>query len=292
MTFSFARMGAVALGISLMVPQAYAADKNATPDPVVATVNGTEIRESQLSDVFAALPPQVQQQVNSQGRSALRGLAEMAVNNKLVSDDARKEGLSNDPDLKKALKLAEDQLLRQAWIKKRGDVKVSDDQLKKRYDELVATFKPQEEVRAHHVLLETEDQAKAVIADLRSGGNFEDIAKAKSKDPSAAKNGGDLGFFAKGQMVPEFADAAYALKIGEVSAQPVKTQFGWHVIRVDEKRMSTAPAFADSKEDVRRQIAQQTIQDALKALRDKAKVDIKVSDAPAAAAPAPAPAGK
>ena len=274
MTFSFARMGAVALGIAVMVPQAYAADK----DAVVATVNGSEIRESQLREVMASLPPQVQ------GQASPRQLAEYAVNNKLVTDEARKEGLANDPDLKRALKLAEEQMLRQAWAKKHGEVKVSDEQLKKRSDELVAGYKPQEEVHAHHILVETEDQAKAVIADLRSGGSFEDIAKAKSKDPSASKNGGDLGFFGKGQMVPEFADAAFALKIGEVSAQPVKTQFGWHVIRVDEKRMSTAPNFADSKEDVRRQMAQQSVQDALKSLRDKAKVDIKVSDAPPAGA--------
>ncbi len=277
MTFSLARTGAVALGIVLMVPQAFAADK----DAVVATVNGSEIHESQLREIVASLPPQVQ------GQATIRQLAEYAVNNKLVTDDARKEGLGNDPELKKALKLAEEQLLRQAWAKKRASAPISDDVLKKRYDELIVGYKPQEEVRAHHILVETEDQAKAIIADLRSGGSFEDIAKAKSKDPSAAKNGGDLGFFSKGQMVPEFADAAYALKIGEVTSQPVKSQFGFHVIRVDEKRMSTAPAFADAKEDVRRQVAQQAVQDQLKALRDKAKVDIKVSDAPPpAAAPA------
>jgi peptidyl-prolyl cis-trans isomerase C len=152
--------------------------------------------------------------------------------------------------------------------------------LKKRYDELSGGYKPHEEIHAHHVLLETEDQAKAVIADLRAGGVFEDVAKAKSKDPSAAQNGGDLGFFAKEQMVPEFSDAATALKVGEVTAQPVKTQFGWHVIRLDEKRMSSVPPFAEAKEDIRRMYIQQSVQDSAKALRAKAKIDVKVTDAP------------
>ena len=276
MTFSFSRMGAVALGITFMVPNAYAAEAK---DQVVATVNGTEIHESQLREVYMGLPPQVQGQVGPQQ------LVDMAINNKLISDDARKEGLANDADVKKSLKLAEEQLMRQAWVKKRT-LAVTDAQLKKRYDELAAGYKPQEEVRAHHILLETEEQAKAVIADLRSGGNFEDIAKAKSKDPSASHNGGDLGFFTKAQMVPEFADAAYALKVGDVTAQPVKSQFGYHVIRLDEKRMSSVPSFADAKEDVRRQLGTQAVQDALKALHDKAKIDVKAPEGAAA------PAGK
>ena len=268
MTFLPARMGAVALGLALMVSQAQAADS------VVATVNNTEIHESQLREVFAGLPPQVQ------GRVTPRQLIDIAINNKLIADEARKEKLENDAEVKKSLKMAEEQFIRQAWLKKHS-MGVSDDQAKKRYDEMAPNFKPQEEVHAHHVLVETEEQAKAVIADLRSGGNFEEIAKAKSKDPSASRNSGDLGFFSKAQMVPEFADAAFAMKVGEVSAQPVKTQFGWHVIRLDEKRMSSLPAFADVKDEIRREMGQQAVQETVKTLREKAKVDIKVPDAPA-----------
>ena len=272
MTFKFARMGTLALGLALVGSQAMAADAK---DAVVAVVNGTEIHESQLRETFAGLPPQLKSQVSP------RQLVEFAINNKLIADEARKEKLDSDPEVKKSVKVVEEQFMRQAWVKKRG-LAVSDDQVKKRFDEWIPTFKPQEEVHAHHILLETEDQAKAVLADLRSGGNFEDIAKAKSKDPSAAHNGGDLGFFTKTQMVPEFADAAFALKVGDVTAQPVKSQFGWHVIRLDEKRMSTAPTFADVKEEIRAQLGQLAVQDAVKSLHDKAKIDIKMPDAPAA----------
>ena len=273
MTFSFARMGAVAFGIALMMPQAYAADAK---DTVVATVNGTEIHESQLREVYTGLPQQMQSHVTE------RQLVDIAINNKLITDDARKENMSSDPEVKKSLKLVEEQFMRQAWLKKHSSA-VPDDQVKKRYDELAASFKPEEEIHAHHILVETAEQAKAIIADLQSGGNFEEIAKAKSKDPSAARNGGDLGFFTKAQMVPEFADAAFALSIGQVTAQPVKSQFGYHVIRLDEKRMSTVPPYAEAKEDVRRQLGQQVVQDLLKSVHDKAKIEVKSPDAPAQA---------
>jgi peptidyl-prolyl cis-trans isomerase C len=274
MTFSYARLGAIALGISVMISQAHAADK----DAVVAVVNGTEIHESQLREMMAQMP------ADAQGKVSLRQLTEGAVNRKLVADEARKEGLTKDPDLIKAMKSVEDDFLRQAWIKKHGNVPFTDDQMKKRYDELIVNYKPQEEVRAHHILVDSEDQAKAIIADLKNGGNFEEIAKAKSKDPTAQRNSGDLGFFGRAQMVQEFSDAAFGLKIGAVTDHPIKTQFGYHVIRLDEKRMSTVPPFADVKEEIRREMSQEVVQNAFKTLRDKAKVEIKVSDT----APAPA----
>ena len=276
MTFSFARMGAVAFGLALMVPQAYAADAK---DPVVATVNGSEIHESQLRDVYMGLPPQVQKQVQP------RQLVEYAISNKLVTDEARKEKLDSDPEVKKSVKMAEDQFVRAAWQKKKA-MSITDDQLKKRYDEWAPTFKPEEQIHAHHILVETEDEAKAIIADLKSGANFEEIAKTKSKDPNAARNGGDLGFFAKAEMIPEFSDAAFALNVGQITQIPVKTHYGYHVIRLDEKRMSSLPAFAEVKEEIRRSMVNQVIQESLKALHDKAKIDIKMADAPASAAPA------
>jgi len=277
MTFSIARLGAIALGIGVMISSAYAADK----DPVVAVVNGSEIHQSQLQEMMTTIPPE------QRGKVTMRQLAEGAVNRKLVADDARKEGLGKDPELQKALKQVEEEFLRQAWIKKRSGVTITDDQMKKRYDELAAGFKPQEEAHAHHILVETEDQAKAIISDLRNGGNFEELAKAKSKDPSAQNNSGDLGFFGHNQMVPEFADATFALKVGEVTQQPVKSKYGWHIIRLDEKRMSTVPPLADVKDEIHHQLSQEAVQEAFKSLRDKAKVDIKVSDSdPLPASPA------
>jgi peptidyl-prolyl cis-trans isomerase C len=212
----------------------------------------------------------------------------MYITFKLVAEDARKEGLAKDPEVIKAVKRAEDQILREAWAAKKGQAAISDAELKKRYDEGKANFKPQEEVHAHHILVDTEEQAKQIISDLHAGASFEDLAKTKSKDPTGARSGGDLGFFTHDQMVPEFADAAFALRAGETSTTPVKTQFGWHVIRVDEHRMQSWPSLDDAnfKAYLRQQIAQENVQKAVMDLRSKAKIEMKTTDTDSSSAPA------
>lgn len=270
--------------VSVFAASPALAASSTASDPVVATLNGTEIHESQLQELRAGLPPQVAKQ------ATLPRLADMYITFKLVVEDARKEHMDKDADVVKAVKNAEDQILREAWAAKKGSANITDAELKKRYDEGAANFKPQEEVHAHHILVDSEDQAKQIISDLRAGASFEDLAKTKSKDPTGARSGGDLGFFTHDQMVPEFADAAFALRAGETSTTPVKTQFGWHVIRVDEHRMTSVPSFDDPnfKAYLRQQIGQENVQKAVMALRSKAKIDIKANDAAAA----PAPAGK
>ena len=271
---------------------AFAADKGgdktaAGTDSVVAIVNGAEIHESSLNDVRAMMPPEMAR------RAPLAYVVEQAIASKLVSDEARKEGLANDPLVKKRMKQVEDTLLVEAWTHKHLAMNISDDQVKKKYDEIAAQFKPQEELHAHHIVVETEDQAKAIIADLQTGGVFEDIAKTKSKDASA-QNGGDLGFFVRGRMVPEFADAAFALKNGEITTTPVKTQFGYHIIRADERRQTTLPPLDDnSKNFIRQQMAKDVVDKQVGEMRSKAKVDIKIAmPAPGEPGGMPAPAPK
>ncbi|MGE5548809.1 MAG: peptidylprolyl isomerase [Solirubrobacterales bacterium] len=264
MTFCFARKGALALGLAfgLAAVPALAADK----DPVVATVNGTEIRASTVTAYQRTLPPQIAAQ------APFEALLEVVINNQLVYEAAKKDNVLADPEVKQALKQQEQQLAVQAYIMKKRRAEITDATLQKAYDEALKDYKPAEEVHARHVLLETEDQAKAVIAELNKGGDFTEIAKAKSKDPSAKQNGGDLGYFAKDEMVPQFAEAAFAMTPGEISKTPVKTQFGWHVIKVEDKRMSTAPTFEQAKPALKAKLAEDVAEKVVTDLRSKAKV--------------------
>ena len=275
-----ARRGALALGLAagLAVSPVLAADK----DPVAAQVNGTEIHVSQVAEFQRSLPPQMAQ-------APYAMLLDAKINNLLISEAARKDGMANDPDVKRAVHEAEDQILRKAWMTKKIRSEMSDAVLKQHYDSFAANFKPEEEVRARHILVETEDMAKAVISDLRNGAKFEELAKTKSKDPSAGQNGGDLGYFTKGEMVPQFADAAFAMKVGETSAEPVKSQFGWHVIKVEDRRLSSVPPFEEAKPVIQQQLAEQLAQQTVMDIRNKAKIKrFNPDGSPMADQPAPA----
>lgn len=259
-----ARRGALALSLAagLAALPAFAADK----DPVVATVNGTDIHASALATYQRSLPPQLAAQ------APYGALLDIVINNQLVFEAAKKDGTDKDPEVKQALKQIEQQLIVKQWMNNKLKAMVTEDAVKRRYDQFLAEFKPTEEVHARHVLSETEDQAKAVIAELKKGGDFGEVAKTKSKDPSAKQNGGDLGYFSKDEMVPQFADAAFAMSPGEISSAPVKSQFGWHVIKVEDKRMSTPPAFEQAKMAIREQLAEETAQKLVGDMRLKAKV--------------------
>lgn len=281
MNLHFARLPALALGLALAFP----AVAEPAKDPVVAVVNGTEIHLSQVAEFQRTLPPQL-------GQAPYEALLDTLVNNQLVYEQARREKVENDPEVKAALKQIEQKVLRQAWMNKRLKADVTEDAIRKAYDKFLREFQPQEEVRARHVLLETEDQAKAVIAELAKGGDFAEVAKAKSKDPSAQQNGGDLGYFTKGEMVPQFSEAAFAMKPGELSSKPVKSQFGFHVIKVEDKRAAQPPTLEQARGPIREQLAEASAEKLVTDLRAKAKVKRfgpdgqPLPDAPAPAAPA------
>ncbi|MBC7952558.1 MAG: peptidylprolyl isomerase [Rhodospirillaceae bacterium] len=259
-----ARRAALLMGVvaGLATAPAFAADK----DPVVAVVNGTEVHASNVAAYQRSLPPQMAAQV------PYEALLESLINNQLIYDQAKKEGAEKDPEVKQALKQLEQQVVVKAWMGKKLKSEITDAAVQKAYDKFLAEFKPVEEVRARHVLTETEDQAKAVIAELKKGGDFQETAKAKSKDPSAKQNGGDLGYFTKDEMVPQFAEAAFAMKPGELSTDPVKSQFGYHVIKLEDRRMAAPPSFEQAKPVIREQLAEETAQKLVTDVRAKAKV--------------------
>ena len=263
MMTSAVRRGMLAFGLvaGLAATPAFAADK----DPVVATINGSAIHLSEVAEFQRGLPPQLAQ-------APFQAVLDVLITNRLVAEEADKEGLRKDPEVRREVRMAEDAAVRHAWMSKKLRSDISDEAIRAQYDQFIAKFKPEDEVHARHILVETEDQAKAVIADLKNGADFSEEAKAKSKDPSAQKNGGDLGFFTKGEMVPAFADAAFAMKPGEISQTPVKTQFGWHVIKVEERRQTTAPSFDQAKPMLREQMAEKIAQKLVADLRAKAKI--------------------
>jgi Parvulin-like peptidyl-prolyl isomerase len=252
------------LGVAagLAATSAFAADK----DPVVAIVNGTELRASAVAAYQRSLPPQMAAQV------PYEALLDSLISSQLVYEQAKKDGLDKDAEVKQALKQFEQQLMVKAWINKKLKTEISDDAVRQGYDTFLAGFTPGDEVRARHILTETEDQAKAVIAELKKGADFTETAKAKSKDPSAKQNGGDLGYFTKDEMVPQFAEAAFAMKPGDLSGAPVKSQFGWHVIKLEDRRLASPPTFEQARPVIRERLAEETADRLVSDIRAKAKV--------------------
>ena len=175
----------------------------------------------------------------------------------------------------------------------RSPARVTDAEVKARYDEEVSKFGDNMEVHARHILVETEDEAKAIIAELKNGGDFAKIAGEKSKDPGSAAQGGDLGYFSRGQMVPPFEEAAFNLEVGSITETPVKSDFGFHVIKVEDKRKQAPPAFDQVQARLRDLLIREKFAATLASLKEAAKIDVldptlKADDP--AAAPAPAPA--
>ncbi|MFP5077377.1 peptidylprolyl isomerase [Rhizobium sp. YIM 134829] len=232
-------------------------------DPVVAKVGDAEILKSELDLAIGSLDPQLAQLPDDQKRAAaLSGLVDV----KLLAKDAEKEGLQNDADFKKRLAYLNDRELHNAFFKKHVVEAVSADEVKSRYDKEVAAIKPQEEVKARHILVKTEDEAKAIIKELDGGKDFATLAKEKSTDPNK-DDGGDLGYFTKDRMVPEFSEAAFALEKGKYTTTPVKSQFGYHVILLEDKRLQPPPPL----DQVEPQVKQLVMRDKYLALLASAK---------------------
>ena len=237
-------------------------------DVVVAKVGDNEIHLSDLSEAAQTLPDEVR---SMPPQVLYPMLLDQMVDREALVIQAKKDGVAQQPAVQRAIARATDQVLQNAVLSREIGPSVTDAALHAKYDADVANKPGEEEVHARHILVDNEDQAKKIIDQLNHGGDFAALAKANSKDP-AAQNGGDLGFFKKGDMVPEFADVAFALKPGQISQTPVKTQFGWHVIKVDETRVAPAPSFDQSKDELRQQIIQAGVRKVL----DKARQGLTV----------------
>jgi len=251
-------------------------------DKVVATVNGQAITEGDLIIAAQEFDKDLAQVPPDQQRAQLISIV---VDIKLLALAAEAQGLDKSENVVRNLAFIKQRLLRNEYLKTKVMAAVTDDLVRQRFGEELATFVPADQVHVRHVLVKTEDEAKAVIADLDKGGDFAAIAKEKSQDPGSAPNGGDLGFIGRGQTVPPFEDAAFALAIGAYSKTPVQTNFGWHVIKLEEKRKEAPPTFDERRDQIRNDLLQQAFTKELAALHKAA--DIKIVEPPPAAAATP-----
>ncbi len=258
-------------------------------NPVLAKVNGAEIRASDVALAEEELGPSLaQMDPATKKENVLSFLIDM----KIVSKEAEDKKIADRDDFKTRLAFARNRLLMDNLLAVEGKAATTDENMKKVYEEAAKQITGEQEVHARHILVETEDQAKKVAEDLKKGADFAELAKKESKDPGAS-DGGDLGFFTKDQMVPEFSAAAFALEPGKIS-DPVKTQFGWHVIKVEEKRTRKAPDFEQVKPQIETYVVRKAQADYVAKLRTAAKVERMDKPEDAAAKPdaAKAPAAK
>lgn len=262
---SFVRLGAAVAMAAFAVTGAVAQD-----DAVVATINGDQVTESDLAIAIADLEQQFAQLPEDQRRAAaLAAIIEI----RLMSKAAEDKGFGDDADFKRRMELLRQRALHSSYIEKEIASSVTDEAVRARYDKEVAATPPTSEVRARHILVATEEEAKAIIAELDAGGDFEAIAKEKSSDGAAAQ-GGDLGYFGPGRMVPEFEKAAFALEVGQYTKEPVQSQFGFHVIKVEDKRVQQPPAFEQVEAQFRSIVLREKYFEAVESLRNGADIEI------------------
>jgi peptidyl-prolyl cis-trans isomerase C len=244
---------------------------------VVATVDGVSITEAELS--FAA--EDLAQDLNSIPPAERRAfLVSVLVDMKLMANAARTLELDQSEVFVRRKTYLEERALRRAYFTSFIEAEVNEQTVRAAYDEFVTTLETGEEIRARHILLATEEDALAVIEELNAGRPFEDVAREKSTGPSGP-NGGDLGFFGPGQMVPEFEAVAFTLEVGQVSA-PVQTQFGWHVIKVEEKRQAQPPAFEEVAAQLRQSMMVSAFEKRVEELKNNAVIEISDPDIAAA----------
>jgi peptidyl-prolyl cis-trans isomerase C len=266
---------ATLVALLFIVPAVSGCSKNSSSeapvspsDSVIARVNGVDITQGDLAlaeeDVGAdmqAVSPEAKRE------HLISYLADII----MVTQAADKKNVADNPDFKRRLAFLRNKLLMGYELQREAKSGLTDEALRQTYDEAVRSMAGQEEVRARHILVEGEDEAKAILEQLKGGADFAKLAKEKSKDPGAAE-GGDLGYFTKDQMVPEFADVAFRMYPGQLS-NPVKTQFGWHIIKIEDRRTKQAPEFEKVKDQIEAYLARKAQTDFIAKLRQSAKVE-------------------
>jgi peptidyl-prolyl cis-trans isomerase C len=259
----------------LVVPVLSGCSKNSSSEvaaadgeTVIARVNGVNINQSDLAlaeeDVGAemqATPPDAKRE------QLITYLADVI----MVTQEAEKKKISEDPDFKRRLAFLRNKLLMGFELQQEAKSAVSEEAMRQTYQDAVKSVSGQEEVHARHILVESEDEANSILAELKAGADFGVLAKQKSKDPGAAE-GGDLGYFGKEQMVPEFAEVAFKMYAGQLS-NPVKTQFGWHIIKVEDKRTRQPPDFEKVRDQIESYMTRKAQTDFVARLRQSAKIE-------------------
>ena len=269
-------MRALALATTALAVLAFAMPSSAqTTDPVVAVVNGAQIKKSDVEAVYQTLPEQYRQMPLEQ---IFDPLVDQVVTSTLLLAKANEEKLADNPEVEAQLQRAHDNALRDAVVKQAIDQGATEDKLKAAYEAMKSqpgfAF---EETRAAHILVADEATALDIIKQLQGGADFATLAKEKSTDPSAKTNAGDLGYFRREAMVPEFSEAAFTIAPGTVSDKPVKSQFGWHVIKVEDRRQ-TVPTFEEKEPELREQVSREIVNALLADVRKGATIELFTID--------------
>jgi peptidyl-prolyl cis-trans isomerase C len=236
---------------------------------IVATVAGNPIYLSEIHQMAQRLPEQYKKMSLD---AVYPSLLTRAIDAKLVSLEGRKSGFSEDPDVKKRLSKIEGQIISEVFLTKAIGAQVTESALRKIYQETKSLMAGDDQVKARHILLDGEEKALQILKKLKNGEEFSKLASEYSTGPSAA-SGGDLGWFGKRQMVPEFSKAAFALKPGDIVTQPIKTQFGWHIIMVEDRRAARPPTFKEAQEQLASNLSQTLLKELIETLRKTSKIE-------------------
>jgi peptidyl-prolyl cis-trans isomerase C len=273
---------AAAAVAALLAGSSFSASAQAAPDPVLAKVNGIEIHQSDLTLAAEEVGENMPQGNEEARRDYLVGFVTNMI---ILAQAAQEKRLQDDPDFKRRAEFARNKVLMETLLQSEAKKAITDEALHAVYNDAVKQMGNEEEVHARHILFrvadwkdekaakDAEDKAKAVVERLKKGEDFTKLANELTEDPSGRKDGGDLGYFTKDQMVPEFAEVAFKLDKGKFSEQPVKTQFGWHVILTEDKRKRPAPAFEQVKPQLERFVVRKAQMDLVNKLRADAKIE-------------------
>ncbi len=236
-------------------------------EDTLAIVNGTEITEADINQQLGNIPPNF---LAAQGDTIRRNLLDRMIEQELMLQQARKMNVSEKPDFKDQLENAKRALMLNFVVLDVMERELTEEKLQKAYMDAKPEL-AQPMVKARHILVESEAEANKLIAELNKGADFEKLATEHSKGPSAPR-GGDLGWFAAGDMVPTFSEAAFAMKEGEISGKPVQTRFGWHVIKVEERNENAMPPFEEVEGQLREQLSQKVLSDYIDNLKRKSTI--------------------
>ncbi len=256
----------------------------AQTDSVVARVNGVDIREGDLAmveeDIGQGIP-------NMTGDARRDYLITFLTDIMLASQAAESKNIQSSEEFKRRSAYSRNKVLMELLLQSEAKAAANEPAMRKVYEEATKDMKAEKEVRARHILVETEDEAKAVLSELKKGADFAELAKQKSKDPGST-DGGDLGYFTKDQMVSEFAETAFKLQKGQLS-DPVKTQFGWHIIKAEDQRDREVPSFEKVKDQIENYVTRRAQAETIAKLRETAKIERLEKKPDPAPAPTPAP---
>jgi len=264
-----ARSRTAALALGLGLGAAFSLAGAALADPkVLAKVDGAPITEDDVADAMADIGPGLPQKL--EGPAKQKYVLDYLIDLKLAAKKAEADKLTDTPDFQRKMTYYRDKLAMEQLLGSVAKAATTEEAERKAYDEAAKAEPPQEEIHARHILLPTEEEAKAALARVKGGEDFAKVATELSKDPGG--EGGDLGWFTKDRMVPEFSEAAFKLEPGQIS-DPVKTQFGWHVIKVEEKRNRKAPDFDQVKSQIETYVTRKAQADYVAKLREAAKIE-------------------